>query len=207
MVSSSESTRPEWAASSPSNSSPASLRDAFVSDDTHPSKAHNGLRYSGCLGNLQPQQLGQACSQWLKRSLQRERIRGRNSPTGLVNPNSQADWAPDVNRARILKRQGQQVELEQIYQAGYTFGLPIKARLAITEQPISGFSYRLIQGDRLNRLQGSWSITPVTGGVRLLHKINVDPQVPAPLRAIYYDQQESNLLEWMRILKQRMEAR
>lgn len=125
----------------------------------------------------------------------------------LTNFNSQADWAPDINRARILKRQGQQVELEQIYQAGYTFGLPIKARLAITEQPISGFSYRLIQGDRLNSLQGSWSITPVTGGVRLLHKINVDPQVPAPLRAIYYDQQESNLLEWMRILKQRMEAR
>ena len=125
----------------------------------------------------------------------------------LSNFNSQADWAPDISQARVLKRAGNQIELEQTYRAGYTFGLPIKARLAITEQPITGFSYKLLQGERLNTLQGRWTITPTKGGVQLSHQIQVDPQVPGPLRPLYYDQQEANLLQWMRILKQRMEAR
>ncbi len=126
--------------------------------------------------------------------------------TLLTTFDSQADWAPDIATARVVKRNGNQLELQQTYRASYTFGLPIKARLAISQQPPKGFSYRLIQGDRLNQLQGSWTITPVKGGVQLRHQIQVDPQVPGPLRPIYYDQQEANLLQWMRILKQRMEA-
>jgi hypothetical protein len=125
----------------------------------------------------------------------------------LTNFDSQADWAPDIAQARVVKRSGNQLELQQTYRAAYTFGLPIKARLAVTEQPPRGFSYRLIQGDRLNQLQGSWSITPMKGGVQLRHQIQVDPQVPGPLRSIYYDQQEANLLQWMAILKKRMEAK
>ena len=125
----------------------------------------------------------------------------------LTNFNSQADWAPDILQARVLSRQGQQLELQQTYRAGYTFGLPIKARLAITETPPKGFTYRLIQGDRLNGLQGSWTITPVAGGVQLRHQMQVDPQVPGPLRPLYNEQQEANLLQWMTLLKRRMEAR
>ncbi len=124
----------------------------------------------------------------------------------LTNFDSQADWAPDIAAARVMRRSGNQLELQQTYRASYTFGLPIKARLAITQQPPKSFSYRLIQGDRLNQLQGNWTITPMKGGVQLRHQIQVDPQVPGPLRPIYYDQQEANLLQWMRILKQRMEA-
>ena len=124
----------------------------------------------------------------------------------LTNFDSQADWAPDIAQARVVKRSGNQLELQQTYRAAYTFGLPIKARLAITEQPPKGFSYRLIQGDRLNQLQGSWTITPVKGGVQLRHQIQVDPQVPGPLRPLYNDQQEANLLQWMTILKKRMET-
>lgn len=125
----------------------------------------------------------------------------------LTNFDSQADWAPDIAQARVVKRSGNQLELQQTYRAAYTFGLPIKARLAITEQPPKGFSYRLIQGDRLNQLQGSWTITPMKGGVQLRHQIQVDPQVPGPLRPLYYDQQETNLLQWMSILRNRMEAK
>jgi hypothetical protein len=124
----------------------------------------------------------------------------------LSNFNNQADWAPDISQAKVVKRSGNQLELQQTYKAGYTFGLPIKAKLSITEQPLKGFSYKLISGDRLNSLQGQWSITATAGGVQLRHQIRVDPLVPGPLRPFYYEQQEQNLLQWMRILKQRMES-
>ena len=124
----------------------------------------------------------------------------------LTNFNAQAEWAPDISQTKVLKRSGSKLELQQIYRAGYTFGLPIKARLSVQESPPKGFSYKLIQGDRLNTLQGSWSIQPVTGGVQLKHQMQVDPQVPGPLRPFYYEQQEQNLRQWMTILKRRMEA-
>ena len=124
----------------------------------------------------------------------------------LTNFNSQAEWAPDISQTTVLKRSGSQLELQQTYRAGYTFGLPIKARLRVQETPPKGFSYKLIQGDRMNTLQGSWSIQPVAGGVQLRHQMQVDPQVPGPLRPFYYEQQEQNLRQWMTILKRRMEA-
>jgi len=124
----------------------------------------------------------------------------------LTNFNSQAEWAPDISQTKVLKRSGSNLELQQTYRAGYTFGLPIKARLSVQETPPKGFSYKLIQGDRLNTLQGSWTIHSVAGGVQLKHQMQVDPQVPGPLRPFYYEQQEQNLRQWMTILKRRMEA-
>ena len=124
----------------------------------------------------------------------------------LTNFNSQAEWAPDISQTKVLKRNGSKLELQQTYRAGYTFGLPIKARLSVQETPPKGFSYKLIQGDRLNTLQGSWTIHPVAGGVQLKHRMQVDPQVPGPLRPFYYEQQEQNLRQWMTILKRRVEA-
>ena len=124
----------------------------------------------------------------------------------LTNFNSQAEWAPDISQTKVLKRSGSNLELQQTYRAGYTFGLPIKARLSVHESPPKGFNYKLIQGDRLNTLQGSWTIQPVAGGVQLKHQMLVDPQVPGPLRPFYYEQQEQNLRQWMTILKRRMEA-
>ena len=124
----------------------------------------------------------------------------------LTNFNSQAEWAPDISQTKVLKRSGSNLELQQTYRAGYTFGLPIKARLSVQETPPKGFSYKLIRGDRLNTLQGSWTIHPVAGGVQLKHQMQVDPQVPGPLRPFYYEQQEQNLRQWMTILKRRMEA-
>lgn len=124
----------------------------------------------------------------------------------LTDFNRQAEWAPDIRQTRVVQRNGNRLELQQTYRAGYTFGLPIKARLSVQETPPRSFRYQLIQGDRLNSLQGSWTITPVQGGVQLRHQIQVDPQVPGPLRPLYDEQQEANLLQWMTILKRRMEA-
>lgn len=123
----------------------------------------------------------------------------------LSNYEAQASIAPDITRTAVVKREGSRVILDQTYQAGYTFGLPIKARLTILERPPSGFSYNLVQGDKLNSLQGSWSISPVKGGVQLRHQIKVDPQVPDLLRPVYDQQQEANLVQWMTILKRKME--
>ena len=124
----------------------------------------------------------------------------------LTNFNSQAEWAPDISQTKVLKRSGSNLELQQTYRAGYTFGLAIKARLSVQETPPRRFSYKLIEGDRLNTLQGSWTIQPVAGGVQLKHRMQVDPQVPGPLRPFYYEQQEQNLRQWMTILKRRIEA-
>ena len=104
----------------------------------------------------------------------------------LTNFNSQAEWAPDISQTKLLKRSGSNLELQQTYRAGYTFGLQIKARLSVQETPPKGFSYKLIKGDRLNTLQGSWTIQAVSGGVQLMHQMQVDPQVPGPLRPFYY---------------------
>ena len=124
----------------------------------------------------------------------------------LTNFNSQAEWAPDISQTKVLKRSDNDLELQQTYRAGYTFGLPIKARLSVHESPPRSFSYKLIQGDRLNTLQGSWTIQAVAGGIQLKHQMQVDPQVPGPLRPFYYEQQEQNLRQWMTILKRNMES-
>jgi len=123
----------------------------------------------------------------------------------LSNYSLLAQLAPDIREARVVRRQGNSVELEQTYQAGYTFGLPIRTRLKISETPNRGFSYGLIQGERLNSLQGSWTITAVPGGIQLRHQMQVDPQVPTALRPIYDHQQEATLVQWLTILKNRLE--
>lgn len=124
----------------------------------------------------------------------------------LTDFNSQANWAPDISNSKVLKSSDSRLELQQTYKAGYTLGLPIKAKLMIKMYPPMFFSYKLIQGERLNDLEGQWSITPIAGGIRLSHKMRVDPKVPGFLRPIYYEQQEKNLLHWMRILKHKMET-
>ena len=124
----------------------------------------------------------------------------------LTNFNSQAEWAPDISQTKVLKRSGGDLEIKQTYQATYTFGLPVHVRMIIRLSPYSGFTYKLIQSDVVKTLQGSWSIQSVAGGVKLKHKMLIDPQVPGPLLAFYYEQQEQNLRQWMTILKNRMEV-
>jgi hypothetical protein len=111
----------------------------------------------------------------------------------------------DLNASRLLKREGNKLELQHTYQAPYTFGRRIQATLAMTETPIRQLSYTLIRGDQIRRLQGTWTITPIQGGVQLRHQIQVDPEVPAIVRPIYNDLFETNLQQSMQILKKIME--
>lgn len=123
----------------------------------------------------------------------------------LSDYGGQASRSPDITAVRVLQRRGNSVVLEQTYQAAYTFGLPIRVRLRIEETPPLGFRYRLIQGDSLRMLEGSWTIQPLKGGVELRHRIKVEPLLPAPLRPLYDRHQEANLIQWMTRLKQRLE--
>ncbi|MCT0200208.1 SRPBCC family protein [Synechococcus sp. CS-1325] len=124
-----------------------------------------------------------------------------------VLTNYEATFAamPDIKQSRLVSRQGSKLEVDQIYQAPYTFGLRIKARLAITETPPRQTSYRLISGDRIRSLQGNWTLTPVKGGVLVKHQIRIDPDLPAVLRPLYFELSETNLRQSMQILRSLME--
>jgi len=148
-----------------------------------------------------------------------QQLRGRpgNYRVEIVVPvNAQRAWAvlsryeamagvmPDIQQARVIRRNGRQLELAQTYQAPYTFGLPIKARLLVEESPPSQLRYSLISGDRIRSLKGSWTITPVAGGIRLVHQIQIDPELPDFLKPTYYELSEENLLQSLRVLRKLM---
>jgi len=122
----------------------------------------------------------------------------------LTRYEAMAGQMPDIRQARVLSRSGSQLELAQTYQAQYTFGLPIKARLRLTETPPRQVAYTMVSGDRIRSLSGSWTITPVRGGVTVEHRIDVDPDVPEVLLPVYYELSEANLLESMRVLRKLM---
>jgi len=124
----------------------------------------------------------------------------------LVNYEAMAGVMPDIKEAKVLRRTGPVVELQQTYQAPYTFGRRITAVLTMRETPPRQLSYSLVRGDQIKQLQGTWTITPVTGGVQLRHQLQVDPVVPGFVRPLYFELMETNLKQSMVILKRLMEA-
>jgi hypothetical protein len=112
---------------------------------------------------------------------------------------------PDIKEAQVLSHNGANLVLRQTYQAPYTFGLRITATLAMHESPPRQLSYSLISSEQIRQLKGSWTITPVAGGVLLRHTILMDPAVPSVIRPLYFELSEANLLQSMAILKRLME--
>lgn len=122
----------------------------------------------------------------------------------LTDYEAMAGVMPDIQQAKVVRRSGRSLELAQTYKAPYTFGLSIKARLRIEETPPSRMSYQLISGDRIEELQGTWTLTPVNGGVLLKHQIRLRPQIPGFLLSTYYELSEANLRQSMQILAKLM---
>lgn len=122
----------------------------------------------------------------------------------LTDYEAMAGVMPDIQQAKVVRRSGRSLELAQTYKAPYTFGLSIKARLRIEETPPSRMSYQLISGDRIEDLQGTWTLTPVNGGVLLKHQIRLRPQIPGFLLSTYYELSEANLRQSMQILAKLM---
>jgi len=123
----------------------------------------------------------------------------------LVNYEAMAGVMPDIKEAKVLRRNGPEVEVQQIYQAPYTFGRRIKAVLTMRESAPRQLSYALVRGDQIRALRGTWTITPMAGGVMLRHGIEVDPVVPGFVRPLYFELMEANLRQSMAILKRLME--
>jgi len=124
----------------------------------------------------------------------------------LTNYEAMAGLMPDIHSAKVLQRSGTAVELQQVYLAPYTFGRRIRATLKLQETPPHRLSYRLIQGDALRQLSGSWTITPTGSGILLSHHVMVDPEVPGFIRPLYDELSEANLRQSMRVLKRLMET-
>jgi hypothetical protein len=125
--------------------------------------------------------------------------------TVLTDYEAMAGVMPDIKEAKVLLRKGSVVELQQSYQAPYTFGRRITAVLTMRESAPRQLNYALVRGDQIRALKGSWTITPVKDGVILRHQIQVDPVVPSLVRPVYYELTEANLLQSMRILKRLIE--
>jgi membrane-associated protease RseP (regulator of RpoE activity) len=123
----------------------------------------------------------------------------------LVNYEAMAGVMPDIKDAKVLRRNGPVVEVQQTYQAPYTFGRRIKAVLTMRESAPRQLSYTLVRGDQIRELRGTWTITPVAGGVQLRHQIQVDPEMPSFVRPLYFELMETNLRQSMAILKRLME--
>ena len=118
---------------------------------------------------------------------------------------SQSEWAPDIIESKVSAVNTTTLLLSQVYRAPYTFGLDIRATLRVTTTQPHGFKYHLVKGDRLKKLQGKWTILPVKAGIKLVHTVSVEPEMPDFLKSIYYSKQEKNFIKWMTILKNRME--
>ncbi len=123
----------------------------------------------------------------------------------LTSYEAMAGVMPDIKEAKMVRRSGATLELQQTYLAPYTFGRRIKATLAMQETAPRQLSYQLIKGDQIRQLKGTWTITPVSGGVLLRHQIQVDPEIPGFLRPLYYELTEANLQQSMQILKRLIE--
>jgi len=111
---------------------------------------------------------------------------------------------PDIKLARVVRREGRRLELQHTYQAPYTFGLQIGAVLEVQESPRTEIRYRLLRGDRIRSLSGSWTLTPVQGGTLVRHRISLEPEIPGLLRPVFRELSEANLRESMVILRQLM---
>ncbi len=122
----------------------------------------------------------------------------------LTSYEAMAGQMPDIQEARVLRRSGSRLELAQTYQAPYTFGLRIRARLAVVESPPGQMRYSLISGERIRRLQGSWTLVPVAGGVLVTHRIQLEPDLPAVLQPAYAELSEANLRQSMQVLRRLM---
>lgn len=122
----------------------------------------------------------------------------------LTRYESTGQAMPDIKLARVLRRDGRRLELQHVYQAPYTFGLRIGALLELQETPKTEIRYRLLRGDRIRNLRGSWTLTPVPGGTLVRHQISLEPEIPELLRPAFRELSDANLRESMAILRQLM---
>jgi len=107
----------------------------------------------------------------------------------------------DIVEVEILQRRGNIIKLRHTYQGDHTFGLRINAILDVTIEPNYSYKYRLVEGDFLVALEGSWKLEKVGGMVKITHTIYVKPKLPSLMLNEYYDRQKESLSSWVDLLK------
>tara|TARA_B100001964_G_scaffold69381_1_gene78680 strand:- start:855 stop:1424 length:570 start_codon:yes stop_codon:yes gene_type:complete len=112
---------------------------------------------------------------------------------------------PDISNVQLLSRQGNNVRLRQTYQAPYTFGLTISAVLGVAETPKTAIHFRLLKGDLISALSGSWTLTPTQTGTRLHHTITLVPELPDLMQPLFAQLTRTSLRESMLRLSALME--
>ena len=126
--------------------------------------------------------------------------------TVLTNYVATGEAMPDISKVQLLSRQGNLIRMRQTYQAPYTFGLKISATLAVKESPQTAINFQMLQGDRIRKLNGSWTITPATNGTRIKHTITLVPELPGMLQPVFAELTRNSLRESMQRLSGLMQA-
>ena len=126
--------------------------------------------------------------------------------TVLTNYVATGEAMPDISKVQLLSRQGNLIRMRQIYQAPYTFGLTISATLAVKESPKTAITFQMLKGDRIRKLNGSWTITPVIDGARIKHSITLVPELPGMLQPVFAELTRDSLRKSMQRLSGLMQA-
>ena len=114
---------------------------------------------------------------------------------------------PDVAAVQLVSRQGQKLQLQQVLQAPYTFGLRINVLLEGEENPQSrNLRYRLVRGENILALSGEWTLTPDAGGTLIRHTIRLQPEIPCLLQSSFRSLHDASLRQSFETLHQLMLA-
>ena len=114
---------------------------------------------------------------------------------------------PDVVSVELISKQNQTVRLHQVLQAPYTFGLRVQTLLEGKEDPDElQLNYWLVRGEFIRALSGRWALTPESGGTRVVHNIQLTPDVPSFMLESFRSLHDTSLRENFNILRQLMLA-
>ena len=127
--------------------------------------------------------------------------------TVLTDYVTSGEAMPDISKVQLLSRQGNLIRIRQTYQAPYTFGLTISATLAVKETPKTSISFRMLEGDRIRKLNGSWTFAPTANGTRIKHTVTLVPDLPDVLQPVFAELTRNSMHETMQRVSGLMQAK
>lgn len=118
-------------------------------------------------------------------------------------------FIPELISSKIVKDNGNQKILDQIYFGPSTFGLKAKIRVNVMEVYPKKIDITLVKADYLKNYQGSWSIessSDKSNQLILIHKINIDPKIGFA-KELFFQLYKESLSDAMTQLKKEIESR
>jgi hypothetical protein len=118
-------------------------------------------------------------------------------------------FIPELLSSKIVKDNGNQKILDQIYFGPSTFGLKAKIRINVMETYPKKLDITLVKADYLKNYQGSWIIessSDKSNQLILINKINIDPKIGFA-KELFFQFYEESLNDAMTQLKKEIESR